>query len=87
VELILEAVITCEESEDFRTVCVICCVCVGEGHPYWSTHFQHVNNVAARDTYKETGDRARLAASLLADGDKGIEIVYGEEKKVLYFAD
>jgi hypothetical protein len=41
------------------------------------------------DTYQETGDPVRLPrhSSLLGDEDKVIEIVYGEEKNILYWAD
>jgi len=34
-----QASILCEEIEDFRIVRHL--LCVGEGHPCWSTHFQH----------------------------------------------
>jgi hypothetical protein len=36
--------------------------------------------VKTRDTYEETGTEYGCLPSLLGDGDKGIEIVYGEEK-------
>jgi hypothetical protein len=49
VDLILEDIVPCEEIEDFRIVVSISCVimCMGEGHTYWSTHFQLANNMAA----------------------------------------
>ncbi len=40
--------------------------------------------IVTRDTYLETGDPARLSAhSLLWDGNKWMEIEYGEEKNIL----
>jgi hypothetical protein len=37
----------------------------------------------SHDTYKETGDHARLPAQLAGDMNKDIKIVCGEEKHIL----
>jgi hypothetical protein len=47
-----------------------------------------MQSTMTRNAYKETGDPARLPAQLiLCDGNKGSEILYGEEKNILYLAD
>ncbi len=50
-------------------------------------NYDKYGSVLARDTYQETGDPARLPAQLAACGAKGVEVVYGEEKNILYWAD
>ncbi len=52
-----------------------------------SSNYLLTNVVICRDTSLETGDPARLLASLLGDSDKGIEIVYEEENIIFYWAD
>ncbi len=42
-----------------------------------------IYTVPTRDTYNETGDKARLPAQLAGEGDKWCEKVYGEEKIIL----
>ncbi len=50
VELFHGGIDRCERFEDFRIVVrILCKLCVGEGHPFWSTHFQHTNNMSAGD--------------------------------------
>jgi hypothetical protein len=42
----------------------------------------------ARDTHtKRQATQHGCLPSLLGDGDKGIEIVYGEEEKIFYWAE
>jgi hypothetical protein len=52
------------------------------------SQFQQQKQGIPRDTHnKRQATQHGCLPSLLGDGDKGIEIVYGKEKNILYWAD